>query len=173
MSTGERVRLLVIMDALPSFNRVEEPLTDEIALRLKRERLLAALKEAGIEEGHVDSAGLVDLAASYLSRGKDRGAFPPDVTVEQFLRFIHVWVANEAAAKRYAFRRYPGRITLFRSGMSEYADENYGWGQFAVRGVDVYKFAETHSKFVTEPNAGLLALQLEKCIEELMSGHIL
>jgi thioesterase domain-containing protein len=166
MSTGERVRLLVIMDAMPSFNRVEEPLTDEIVLQLKRERLLTALKEAGIEEGRIDSAGLVDLAASYLSWGKDRGAFPPDVTVEQFLRFIHVWVANEAAAKRYIFRRYPGRITLFRSGITEYADENYGWGQLAVRGVDVYKFAETHIKFVTEPNSGLLALQLEKCIEE-------
>src|SRR5208337_4701997 len=77
---------------------------------------------------------------------------------------------NWYAVARYAARRYPGRITLFRAeeGIGavdvRYGDE-LGWGGLAAQGIEVHRIPGSHLELMKEPNVRILAQELSACLE--------
>ena len=107
-----------------------------------------------------------------LKEYKASGTIPSDVAVQQCRRFIRVWVTNDEARKRYRYRPFPGRVTLFASSLSGETPKVTRWRELALGGLDVYQFQVSHDDLVHEPNARLLAEALEQCMEESRAGEM-
>ena len=76
--------------------------------------------------------------------------------------------SNRQALSKYQLRPYPGQITLFRA---EDPDDGYiypidnGWTRYAEGGLQIYKIPGQHQQIFVQPNVGVLAEQLEGCLQ--------
>ena len=81
-----------------------------------------------------------------------------------------LWETHIRALIRHQPRPYAGRVTLFRTGGHSLFcsfDEQYGWGEFAGRGVSVEIVRGEHANILEEPNVRTIAAKLQRCLLEL------
>jgi amino acid adenylation domain-containing protein len=88
----------------------------------------------------------------------------PDITLEQFSRFVHILKTHTEAWRQYEPQSYPGRVTLFRSAEQTEAGD-LGWGRFALGGVEIHEVAGDHLSMIHEPDVRDLAEKLKGCLE--------
>lgn len=75
--------------------------------------------------------------------------------------------ANIKASKRYVFKVYPGRITLFRASEQPpgyYNDPQRGFGGLAAEGLELHEVPGLHWTIVREPHVRVLAEKLRDCL---------
>ena len=74
---------------------------------------------------------------------------------------------NVVAKMFYRLRPFPGQVTLFRA--SEHTDlrlpRDFGWGQYAESGVEIYEVAGDHDGMLGEQNVPDLAEKLRSWLE--------
>lgn len=69
---------------------------------------------------------------------------------------------------------FPGRVTLFRTAghpMFCSFDRSFGWGDYALGGVDVRMIPGTHECLMDEPNVRALARQVAAALDALEGGR--
>ena len=88
----------------------------------------------------------------------------PDITLEQFSRFVHILKTHTEAWRQYEPQSYPGRVTLFRSAEQAEAGD-LGWGQVALGGVEIHEVPGDHLSMIHEPDVRSLAEKLKACLE--------
>lgn len=79
---------------------------------------------------------------------------------------------NRQLQKRYIPQPYSGRITLFRATetmkrvnhLFSYLDEQMGWGELALGGLDIYDIPGTHVNILLEPYVQELATQIQNSL---------
>jgi thioesterase domain-containing protein len=75
---------------------------------------------------------------------------------------------NGYAAANYHPKRYPGKLTLFRStkrAVQQGNDDYLGWGEFAGGGAEVHHVPGTHFNILQEPEVRVVAEKLRSCLE--------
>jgi acyl transferase domain-containing protein len=79
-----------------------------------------------------------------------------------------IWDINDAAARHYKPKTYPGRITLFRPTRqySRHQDDVVNWAGQASCGVDIHDLPVYPGGMLTEPFVSLLAEALTVCIQQ-------
>ncbi len=167
-AAGEEVSLLAVLDAsLPSDPVDDRPLNEEqmqaalheVVVGYSKRNLALAAEDARV----MSTRDLIQMNMSHhkqMAREKELAGIM-DLTETHYLRWFRNWANNTLARNRYRARPYPGHVTLFRGNNSR--EHDYGWGQWALGGVDVFYFDAEHPTFVDEPNAAVLAAQLSNC----------
>ncbi len=62
---------------------------------------------------------------------------------------------------------YPGRLTLFRAQEQPHPEtdqDDLGWSEFALGGVDVRVVPGDHLTMIHEPHVQILAKEIEACL---------
>lgn len=167
-AAGRDVSLLVMFDSVPQFEWVGQPVTEADIEYGENWRIRDLLLRSGFQVSEIEPLSFKDRLRLYVAKSKEMGAMPDDFAEGQYRRFIRIEVLNYYATTRlYNFLPYPGRITLLRSCSEDAGpDETYRWGELALKGVDVHKFALDHTRFLSsEPNATWLAAALAKLLD--------
>jgi thioesterase domain-containing protein len=115
---------------------------------------------------------LPQLRFSAAFQGEAEGG-PKDV--QKLERLRAVYEANLLALRRYRSRPYPGRVVLFNAREQDpglIPDPLYGWAGLA-REIETHIVPGSHDTMLNEPNAGLLAAQLEACLDQFQSEPLL
>jgi len=75
---------------------------------------------------------------------------------------VSVQAVNDYAADHYLPKPYPGRLTLFKPQINYkfYSDRKMGWGDMAVRGLDIVELPMYPHAMLVEPFVSLLAKEL-------------
>ncbi len=98
-------------------------------------------------------------------------AHPPDLQTDDLQKIIHyIRQANHAAAYKYSQKKFPGKVTLFRSqqqSVGRYDTEYLGWQHFS-EAVDVVVIPGSHMTLLEEPNVQVLASKLQYCIDRFL-----
>ena len=83
---------------------------------------------------------------------------------------------NIKIKKQHFPQPYSGKVTLFRA-MGRQAevgteiDPQYGWGELAVGGLDIYDIPGDHLLMLQEPNVQVLAEKIKELIEKSIKDH--
>jgi len=90
----------------------------------------------------------------------------PDASSPAMAIWETVWKANLAATECYVPKAYPGSVILLRATddgdfMWNDIDANYGWGAYALGGVERYDLPGTHIGMFQEPHVQRLAQTLD------------
>jgi thioesterase domain-containing protein len=121
-----------------------------------------------------------DQLKSIVEQGRAAAILPPDVGPENVIKWLRGLKAKLIAARNYAPRIYPGRVTLFQPGAEPDADSrgrtatpasHKGWDKLSSEPVDVYIVPGTHHTMVLEPHVRVLAERLGACIREAVSEN--
>ena len=94
----------------------------------------------------------------------------PDVSLEQFHRFVRMLKVQADAWRRYEPQPYPGCITLFRAQEQPPeapSERDMGWAALAQGGVDVRDVPGDHLSMLQEPHVRVLAKEMRRCLEQL------
>jgi amino acid adenylation domain-containing protein len=78
--------------------------------------------------------------------------------------------ANRGAAMNYQFKKYSGKITLFKvqdSSVGLVDQQNYGWQYFAGE-LEIHEVTGNHTTLIDEPHVKILAAKLENCIDRVI-----
>jgi thioesterase domain-containing protein/acyl carrier protein len=169
---GEEVSLLALFDADVNVNPILQPITDEELVEAETGHVVKLLFKENATLDEVEALEFEQQVALFLHKYKESGKMPADVTLQQCRRFLRVWAINERAKKRYLYRPFAGRVTLFRSSFNQAGDETYGWHKLARGGLQVFPLAADHDDFVDGPNAKPLAERLRLCMDEVYSAHV-
>ncbi|HVG19428.1 MAG TPA: sulfotransferase, partial [Blastocatellia bacterium] len=169
-------------------------LLDPMALALGKGRLevdsfdsddLATLVDQIVELVGWDSAPRLEV---FRQMGRDdqlksiaeQTILPPDVGPENAVNWLRGLRAKLIAARNYAPRVYPGRITLFRpsgeAGAASWEQPNTPattsmWGELSSEPVEAYAVPGTHHTMILEPHVRVLAERLGACIRGAVSKN--
>jgi amino acid adenylation domain-containing protein len=158
---GEEVSLLALLECRPNFSPVEEPITESALLREEQEYLIGVLEQAGMPAEQTRNMSFEEQ----LTLALQREAAPFHVTLSQYRRFLQVRTMNTMAARRYIAKSYKGSVILFRSSLSESADETYGWSNVTtVR--EVHQLPENHLLFMNVSNSKRIAMKLTELLAD-------
>jgi amino acid adenylation domain-containing protein len=162
---GETISLLAIFDEMPGSHPIEHPLTRDDVDAAEKERIKDMLAGKGISAEVLAALAFDQQLELLLQKYKASGNIPSDVALAQCRRFLRVWVTNDEARKRYHYRPFAGRVTLFRSNLSGSNERMSRWQALALGGLDEYQFPVAHDQFVDETNAQSLAEALSQCMD--------
>jgi hypothetical protein len=84
----------------------------------------------------------------------------------EFKRLLQVFQANVWADSLYRPKRYPGRVTLFKTA-SRYQDSTWGWGDIAAHGVALHQIPGHHMNVLRPPQVQLLAEKLSAYLSQI------
>jgi len=98
-----------------------------------------------------------------LTEAKRLNILPPDIGLEQMGRLFEVFKTNLKAMYDYRPEPYSGRTVLFCA--SDEVSER-GWSSLAAGTLETYTIPGDHYKMMREPDVGVLAKQLEICLEK-------
>jgi thioesterase domain-containing protein len=181
---GEQVALLVLFDMPPSYDFFEDSKHFLSLMKLMGEYLGADMIQLyaysrGIQVTPDYAEVLADLAL-FTSRqrleilGKciqETGVLPSDFAAERMERTINVVTTNSEAIQNYEIKPCPeasgGQVVLFRSSddlCHRIPVSDYGWSRYIPLPITTYDIPGTHFTVVREPNVGLLAGHLKKCL---------
>jgi amino acid adenylation domain-containing protein/FkbM family methyltransferase len=153
-AAGRPVGLLAIFDTAPESPRADAP---EPTLSWEEDYIVRSGEVLGLAADELLALDRGERLRRYLAAAKAAQTIPSEVSEEQFARFLEVYAANERASRAYRPSPYPGRVVLFRSAADNGLADAYGWGQYALGGVEVVRLAATHGQFVQGANAVALA----------------
>jgi amino acid adenylation domain-containing protein len=183
-AAGERTSLLCMFDtygpgyyARPTGLRRLVYAPREAYLRLEHHVGSLAMLPSGrrnaylrdkVDKALTEAAEALDDAKRQVARGvftRLGRPVPRDLDVVRNL-------VNEAI-RRYIARPYEGKITLFRArrqapGTAD--DPTLGWGAIARGGLAIHPMPGYHASMISEPRVGVLARELERCIDEATSS---
>jgi amino acid adenylation domain-containing protein len=93
-----------------------------------------------------------------------------DIELGEIHRLFDVFKTNVRAMLNYQPQSYPGQIALFKAseqltgnGMSE----DFGWGNVASGGIEVYMVPGSHFTMLGEPHDQVLAERLRVCLDKV------
>jgi aspartate racemase len=172
MEKGRKVALLAILDSqvrgLPGYREalstpayahfVAKTILEKIKYRLgysRKQRLPGAVGNLGQRNSEPPDQNEIILG---------------DVAEEEVPGYMRaVMQANLKALQRYVPKSYPGKLTLFKS-QNHGQGVHYGWGELVRGGVETYFVPGTHRGILQEPNVGVLADQMQVCIDRASEG---
>ena len=103
---------------------------------------------------------------SILQEAKRLNILPPEISIEQMYRLFEVFKANLKAMYDYLPSPYSGQTVLFCA-----SDEvsQRGWSSLATEAMEIYTIPGDHYGILREPDVGVLAKQLETCLEKFVT----
>jgi amino acid adenylation domain-containing protein len=126
-----------------------------------------SIRELRMKKEGLETLQLEELLARYVDGAKKIDRVPPDVTPNQFRRFLRVFASNFLAKKRYHRPSYPGRVVLFRSeDDKDGRDPQLGWEKIAMGGVKMITLPGSNSEFLKEPGAEHFARILDEELDK-------
>ncbi|MCL6753052.1 amino acid adenylation domain-containing protein [Nostoc sp. CCCryo 231-06] len=171
---GQRVGLLVVIDAILSETRIETTDDDDAKFLL---RIAESIKTDNNIDFSVPFEELRDLPLTeQLNLINEKGNFIfSDVEIEDFLRYYKLFKAHVKAMRNYEPQVYPQPITLFRANQEIIHDfdnpEWYtndpllGWGKCSSQPIQVIEVPGDHFSIFVEPHIQELAKHLKDCID--------
>lgn len=176
VAAGEQVSFLAIFDELPHFDPIAAPVTTEelemnekgLVRHLIDQKFPPRIRISGVRHAEQYTWPLKEQLPALLAACKQAGEVPGDMSVEQYRRYLRVWAANRVGRRRYHFKSFPGRISVFRSVFVLAFNEDFGWRRLARDGVNLYNIPLAHNKFFQDSrSAGILADILKHCLDPL------
>lgn len=176
VAAGEQVSLLAIFDELPHFDPISSSVTpkeleaneNRLVRHLIDQKFPPRIRISGVRHSEQYDWPQEEQLQAVLASCKQSGEVPGDMDVEQYRRYLRVWAANRAGRRRYHFKSFPGRISVFRSIFVLAFNEDFGWRRLARDGVDLYNIPLAHNKFFQDlQSARILADILQHCLDPL------
>jgi len=156
---GEQVDLLAMLDTGVG-SRMEEPDPEEHLLLFVKDRLPEALSAFPLQ------AGVEEQMRYVMAEMKRLGQLPPEIELEEVRRYFDLFIANLRAASCYNPSTYSGQVTVFCAQEGQpHPDAFYGWGVFALGGVEICPVPGSHATLLSPPHVGVLAESLRGCLE--------
>lgn len=162
-ANGEQVAFLGLLDGAPEIERApydEAEWDRELSGWVESYPVTRAMRELGVPDDLLLQLPAVERLRRYVAAAQSVDIVPPDVSVDQFARFLRVFGSNSLAHRQYIPTRYEGPVTLIRTAVPAGVDHTYGWGRHAPN-VTVHELPGPHAAFMHEPHIGLLAALLE------------
>jgi aspartate racemase len=164
LARGREITVLALFDTAGPDGR---PQLDGAA---RRRRHLELIREGGLTHvrervhGKLWKLGEKRRAKRATKLQSSGDEIPADVWMSRFIEL------NQAAARNYVVRPYPGRLTVFRAtkvsfDRPEAIESGLGWGAYATGGVDVIDVGGDHMSILAEPHVGVLARHLWDVLE--------
>jgi thioesterase domain-containing protein/acyl carrier protein len=173
---GQEVALLALLDPTgvgPAKRRVETDLfdSDDPATLIDQIAGLSGL-DARPQAGAFRQLSRDDQLKSIVEQGRAMSILPPDVGPENVINWLRGFKAKLMAARNYAPRVYPGRITLFQPEAEPGAQvSTRGWDKLTGEPLEVHVVPGTHHTMVLEPHVRVLAERLGACIREAVGEN--
>jgi amino acid adenylation domain-containing protein len=169
---GERIRLLVLMDAVAPDREAHNEELDDASL------LLGFAQDLGLTEEDV-TVPLDELlklspdksVAYILERAKAASIVPTDFAAEHLKHLFRVFKLNSLAMRSYLPEAGLREAILLKAEeqSEESREADLGWSKWVSRKLKVHTVAGNHFTMVRKDNARALAHCLENCIAEVLS----
>jgi amino acid adenylation domain-containing protein len=176
IAQGEEVPRVVIIDVPPptqSGSRRERTTAYALA-SFARKTTLYSGKELPVTEEELAGLSPDEQIDKFFNIMKKHSFVPPDVGLDSFRGFLHIYENNVRAVPLYVPGPYTGQILLFRGEevlpeivqeMPEaYAEPSLGWQAHTENEVLLYRVPGNHITMVTPPHVATLARVLESCL---------
>ncbi|WP_414568346.1 amino acid adenylation domain-containing protein [Nostoc sp. CCY 9925] len=176
---GERVDLLVVIDAILSETRIESTKDDDAKFLL---RMAESIKTDSNIDFSVSFEELRDLSLNKqldLINQKANFIFT-DTEIKDFIRYYKLFKAHVQAMRDYVPVIYPHSMTLFRakeeiihdfeSPEFHTNDPLLGWGKFSSQPIKLIEVPGDHFSIFVEPHIQELAKTLRVCIDNAVSN---
>jgi thioesterase domain-containing protein len=155
-AAGERVAFLGMFDTRAPGTRIRATLPERAAIHYQNLRGAPSLERQDYLRERARSI-LIRLAENELLR--------------RLLSALHVLpqdasALNRIASRIYAPRRYPGKVTLFRSQERSWyvhQDPTEGWQAYAA-GLEIHDVPGDHASMLRDPHVSKLAQTLKDCL---------
>jgi thioesterase domain-containing protein len=95
-----------------------------------------------------------------FAAAREAGALPAGLAEEQARALLSASEAEVAAVRVYRPEPYAGRVLLARAFRRDGREESLGWSALAESGLEIVRFAATHSGLLAEPAVADLAALL-------------
>jgi acyl-coenzyme A synthetase/AMP-(fatty) acid ligase/thioesterase domain-containing protein/acyl carrier protein len=158
VQSGDEVRLLVLLDTYAPGQHPQATISERIRLHLHNLSSLSAREWPVYFRQRVNNLIVRLSEVPGLRSIAGRFQFTPSDIASM----------NRIAARGYIYRRYPGKLVLFRVRERPayvHADPTAGWNEYAEK-VEVHDVPGDHANLLSEPNVRFLAEELKKCIQE-------
>ncbi|RCJ27418.1 non-ribosomal peptide synthetase [Nostoc sp. ATCC 43529] len=176
---GERVDLLVVIDAILSETRIESTKDDDAKFLL---RMAESIKTDSNIDFSVSFEELRDLSLNKqldLINQKANFIFT-DTEIKDFIRYYKLFKAHVQAMRDYVPVIYPHSMTLFRakeeiihdfeSPEFHTNDPLLGWSKFSSQPIKLIEVPGDHFSIFVEPHIQELAKTLRVCIDNAVSN---
>ncbi|MBC1235669.1 non-ribosomal peptide synthetase [Nostoc sp. 2RC] len=176
---GERVDLLVVIDAILAETRIESTKDDDAKFLL---RMAESIKTDSNIDFAVSFEELRDLSLSQqidLINQKANLIFT-DTEIKDFIRYYQLFKAHVQAMRNYVPLVYPESMTLlrakediihdFESPEFHTDDPLLGWGKYSSQPIKVIEIPGDHFSIFVEPHIQELAKTLRVCIDNAVSN---
>jgi thioesterase domain-containing protein len=167
---GQQVSLLALLDARPVTSVDDAAQWDELTLLTSFAHDLGlpvdGLQLSTDELAKLDSD---ELLSYVLQRAVEAGVVPGDIQLAHARRLFEVFKINVQAMQNYRPEASSTRVTLFKAGEQEEADETMGWGALTSGEIEIHRVRGSHFTIVREPYVRSLAEQLADCINRATS----
>ncbi|MDZ8184118.1 MAG: amino acid adenylation domain-containing protein [Nostoc sp. ChiSLP02] len=173
---GERVDLLVVIDAILSETRIESTKDDDAKFLL---RMAESIKTDSNIDFSVSFEELRDLSLNEqlaLINQKANFIFT-DTEIKDFIRYYKLFKVHVQAMRDYFPLVYPHSMTLFRAKeeiihdfeSSEFHTDDLllGWGKYSSQPIKVIEVPGDHFSIFVEPHIQELAKTLRVCIDNV------
>ncbi|MDZ8079259.1 MAG: amino acid adenylation domain-containing protein [Nostoc sp. DcaGUA01] len=174
---GERVDLLVVIDAILSETRIESTKDDDAKFLL---RMAESIKTDNNIDFSLSFEELRDFSLNEqldLINQKANFIFS-DTEIKDFLRYYKLFKAHVQAMRDYVPLVYPESLTLFRAKeeiihdfeSTEFYTDDFllGWGKYSNQPIKVIEVPGDHFSIFIEPHIQELAKNLRVCIDNAM-----
>ncbi|PHJ65684.1 non-ribosomal peptide synthetase [Nostoc linckia z18] len=176
---GERVDLLVVIDAILAETRIESTKDDDAKFLL---RMAESIKTDSNIDFAVSFEELRDLSLSQqidLINQKANFIFT-DTEIKDFIRYYQLFKAHVQAMRNYVPLVYPESMTLlrakeeiihdFESPEFHTDDPLLGWRKYSIQPIKVIEIPGDHFSIFVEPHIQELAKTLRVCIDNAVSN---
>ncbi len=176
---GERVDLLVVIDAIIAETRIESTKDDDAKFLL---RMAESIKTDSNIDFAVSFEELRDLSLSQqidLINQKANFIFT-DTEIKDFIRYYQLFKAHVQAMRNYVPLVYPESMTLlrakediihdFESPEFHTDDPLLGWHKYSSQPIKVIEIPGDHFSIFVEPHIQELAKTLRVCIDNAVSN---
>ncbi|MEB3342384.1 MAG: alpha/beta fold hydrolase [Okeania sp.] len=119
-------------------------------------------KELSISANELQQLLPEEQLNSILPEAKRLNILPPEISIEQMERLFEVFKANLKAMYNYVPSPYAGKTVLFCA--SDQVSQR-GWSSLGTEAMETYIIPGDHYGMLREPNVGVLAKQLEICLQ--------
>ena len=162
---GQQMSLVALLDARPVTSADDAAQWDELTLLTSFAQDLGlpvdGLQLSTDELAKLDSD---ELLSYVLQRAIDAGVVPGDIQLAHARRLFEVFKINAQAMQNYRPEASSTRVTLFKAGEQEEADETMGWSALTSGEIEIHRVPGSHFTIVREPYVSSLAEQLADCI---------
>ena len=160
---GEEVGLLALIDSYAPTG-LEEQIDDTVLANSLVTDLGGMFgKELSISANELQQLLPEEQLNSILQKAKYLNILSPEISIEQMHRLFKVFKANLKAMYDYLPLPYSGPTVLFVA-----SDEvsQRGWSSLATEAMEIYNIPGDHYGILQKPHVGVLAKQLETCLEK-------